>query len=134
MDADLTGAEGVGPQCPLCGNPTLPEFCEPSGIVLCVRCGAVLRHTKGALVPVGRRTDLAEIVTRRLREPDSLQERIQDRVIELIAEKRGVSPDTLRAKISLSDYLGIDSLDVVEVVLAIEEEFGPAFRNDGRAV
>ncbi len=46
-----------------------------------------------------------------------------EKVKELIAEELAVGEDEVTADASFIDDLGADSLDVVELVMAIEEEF-----------
>ena len=46
-----------------------------------------------------------------------------DRVKKLIAEELAVEEDEVTAEASFIEDLGADSLDVVELVMAIEEEF-----------
>ena len=48
---------------------------------------------------------------------------IEARVKELIVEKLGVSEDQLTHEAHFIDDLGADSLDTVELVMALEEEF-----------
>jgi len=48
---------------------------------------------------------------------------ISDRVNTLIVDQLGVEATSLVPEASLLDDLGADSLDVVELVMAIEEEF-----------
>ncbi len=45
------------------------------------------------------------------------------RVAEIIVEQLGVSPEEIFPEASFMDDLGADSLDIVELVMAIEEEF-----------
>ncbi len=45
------------------------------------------------------------------------------RVKSLIAEELAVDPSEVTAEASFIDDLGADSLDVVELVMAMEEEF-----------
>lgn len=45
------------------------------------------------------------------------------RVKDLIAESLGVNPSEVVADASFIDDLGADSLDIVELVMAIEKEF-----------
>lgn len=47
-----------------------------------------------------------------------------DRVKEIIAEQLGVDGDQVTENASFTDDLGADSLDIVELVMAFEEEFG----------
>ena len=46
------------------------------------------------------------------------------RVKDLIAESLGVNPAEVNPDASFIDDLGADSLDIVELVMAIEKEFG----------
>ncbi len=48
----------------------------------------------------------------------------EDRVKEIIAKELEVSPEQLTHEASFIDDLGADSLDTVELVMALEEEFG----------
>jgi len=46
-----------------------------------------------------------------------------ERVKNLIVEELAVDPDEVTIEASFIDDLGADSLDVVELVMALEEEF-----------
>lgn len=46
------------------------------------------------------------------------------RVKEIIVEELGVEADKVTSEASFVDDLGADSLDTVELVMALEEEFG----------
>lgn len=46
-----------------------------------------------------------------------------DKVKELIAEELNVDINNLNLKTKLREDLGVDSLDVVELVMRLEEEF-----------
>jgi acyl carrier protein len=48
---------------------------------------------------------------------------LDDRVTEIIMEQLGVSREEIRPEASFIDDLGADSLDIVELVMAMEEEF-----------
>lgn len=48
---------------------------------------------------------------------------IEDRVKKIVAEQLGVKEDEVRSEASFVDDLGADSLDTVELVMALEEEF-----------
>ena len=48
---------------------------------------------------------------------------IEDRVKKIVAEQLGVKEEEVRAESSFVDDLGADSLDTVELVMALEEEF-----------
>jgi acyl carrier protein len=47
----------------------------------------------------------------------------EERVKEIVAEQLGVDIDSMKPNSSFVGDLGADSLDLVEVVMAIEEEF-----------
>ena len=49
---------------------------------------------------------------------------IFDRVKSIIAEQLGVNEETITPKTDLVEDLGVDSLDIVEIALALEEEYG----------
>ena len=46
-----------------------------------------------------------------------------DKVKELIAEQLDVDADTVTVTSNIQDDLGADSLDVVDLVMSLEEEF-----------
>ena len=48
---------------------------------------------------------------------------IEDRVKKIVAEQLGVKEDEVRTEASFVYDLGADSLDTVELVMALEEEF-----------
>lgn len=48
---------------------------------------------------------------------------LEQRVTDLIVEQLGVSRDEVVVGASFIDDLGADSLDIVELVMAMEEEF-----------
>ena len=47
----------------------------------------------------------------------------QERLIEIIASQLGVDEDNVTPDASFMEDLGADSLDTVELVMALEEEF-----------
>jgi acyl carrier protein len=49
---------------------------------------------------------------------------IEERVKEIICEQLGVSADEVTPQASFIEDLGADSLDLVELVMALEEEYG----------
>ncbi len=48
---------------------------------------------------------------------------IQERVKKIVVEQLGVSEDEVTDEASFVEDLGADSLDTVELVMALEEEF-----------
>ena len=51
-----------------------------------------------------------------------------DRVKKIVVEHLGVEADKVTEDASFIDDLGADSLDIVELVMAFEEEFGVEIR------
>ncbi len=49
---------------------------------------------------------------------------VADKVNSIIVEQLGVDADEVKPEASFTDDLGADSLDIVELVMAFEEEFG----------
>ncbi len=49
---------------------------------------------------------------------------VEDKIREIIVEQLGVAAEEVVPEASFIDDLGADSLDIVELVMAIEEEFG----------
>jgi len=49
---------------------------------------------------------------------------VEERVRGIISEQLGVKKEEIKLESSFIDDLGADSLDTVEVVMALEEEFG----------
>ena len=50
-------------------------------------------------------------------------EDVFDKVKEIIVEQLGVAENAVTQEASFIDDLGADSLDIVELIMAIEEEF-----------
>jgi acyl carrier protein len=48
---------------------------------------------------------------------------INERIKQIVAEQLGVDEDQVTSEASFMDDLGADSLDTVELVMALEEEF-----------
>ena len=48
----------------------------------------------------------------------------EDKVKEIIVEQLGVSAEQVKPEARFIDDLGADSLDTVELIMALEEEFG----------
>ena len=55
---------------------------------------------------------------------------LEDRVTEIIVEQLGVAREDLSPEASFIDDLGADSLDIVELVMAMEEEFDVEIPDD----
>jgi len=48
---------------------------------------------------------------------------VEERVINIVSEQLGVSKDQIKHETSFVNDLGADSLDTVELVMELEEEF-----------
>ena len=49
---------------------------------------------------------------------------IDQRVKDIVVEQLGVKPDQVTPEAKFIEDLGADSLDTVELIMALEEEFG----------
>lgn len=48
---------------------------------------------------------------------------MRKRILQIIAKQLGIEEENINAKSSVIEDLGADSLDVVELIMALEEEF-----------
>jgi acyl carrier protein len=55
---------------------------------------------------------------------------IEDRVKKIVVEQLGVNEDQVTLEASFVDDLGADSLDTVELVMLLEEEFDTEIPDD----
>jgi acyl carrier protein len=55
---------------------------------------------------------------------------VEERIRQLIVDQLGVSVEEIRPEVSFLDDLGADSLDIVELVMALEEEFDVEIPDD----
>jgi len=55
---------------------------------------------------------------------------IEDRVVEIVVEQLDVTKDECAPEASFMDDLGADSLDIVELIMAMEENFGVEISDD----
>lgn len=58
------------------------------------------------------------------------KEQIFDKVKEIIVDQLGVEEEEVTLESSFIDDLGADSLDIVELIMALEEEFGLEIPDD----
>ena len=49
--------------------------------------------------------------------------KVFEKLVEMIVEKLGVEPEEVTPEAAFIDDLGADSLDIVEMIMDIEEEF-----------
>ena len=55
---------------------------------------------------------------------------VEDRVKKIVSDQLGKSTDEIQSDSSFVDDLGADSLDTVELVMALEEEFDTEIPDD----
>ncbi|PIR24798.1 MAG: acyl carrier protein [Deltaproteobacteria bacterium CG_4_10_14_0_2_um_filter_43_8] len=55
---------------------------------------------------------------------------LESRVIQITADQLGISDEDITLTSSFSSDLGADSLDIVELILALEEEFETEIPDD----
>ena len=55
---------------------------------------------------------------------------VQERVIDIVAEQLGVDKEKVTPETSFVNDLGADSLDTVELVMELEEEFAITIPDD----
>lgn len=55
---------------------------------------------------------------------------VEERVKRIVVEQLGVKEDEVTNDASFVDDLGADSLDTVELVMALEEEFGTEIKDE----
>jgi acyl carrier protein len=65
-----------------------------------------------------------------LKRNDLLMSTIEERVKKIVIEQLGVKDDEVTSEASFVDDLGADSLDTVELVMALEEEFDTEIPDD----
>lgn len=58
------------------------------------------------------------------------KEQIFDKVKEIIVDQLGVDEEEVTLEASFIEDLGADSLDIVELIMALEEEFGLEIPDD----
>ena len=58
------------------------------------------------------------------------KEQVFDKVKEIIVDQLGVDEEEVTSEASFIDDLGADSLDIVELIMALEEEFGLEIPDD----
>lgn len=59
-----------------------------------------------------------------------MSESVEDRVGTIVADRLGVEREKVKAETHFVNDLGADSLDIVELVMELEEEFGMSIPDD----
>lgn len=93
--------EGHDSRCPLCGAEAAIEY-SLAGDASCPNCGALLWGEEAVYALMKR----------------------------VIAEQLGVDPEKITPEYSFGEDVGNDSLDVVEIVMVLEEEFDITIPDD----
>jgi acyl carrier protein len=73
---------------------------------------------------------MARLGQRKSNTEESPMSETADRVKKIVVEHLGVEPDKVTEEASFIDDLGADSLDIVELVMAFEEEFNVEIPDD----
>ena len=101
--------EGEPTTCPRCLADVIVERSVLIGDATCPRCGQLLWF-----IQTGDTVRLFDAHP---------SQRIKDRVVEIVANQLGVDRETIANNPALFNDVGADSLDVVELVMELEEEF-----------
>ena len=102
--------EGQPTSCPLCLAYVIVKPSVFFGDATCPNCGQLLWFIQTS--------DTAHIF-------DAQQSpELRERILEIVASQLGVDRDKIANNPALFDAIGVDSLDVVELVMELEEEFG----------
>lgn len=100
--------EGWPGRCPVCEKPVHLEPSEPFGDAPCPHCGSLLRF-----IHVGGELRLLD---------EETAERLRGRLRAWIAEQLGVPEAKIGDEWQALKDLGLDSLDLVELFMEIEDE------------
>jgi acyl carrier protein len=73
---------------------------------------------------------LVEIIYNDLRGGEQLMAEVLERVTKIIVDRLGVEESQVTLEASFKDDLGADSLDVVELVMELEDEFDMEISDD----
>lgn len=102
--------EGYPNRCPLCGNVVCVEPSRPFGDAPCPCCGHLLWF-----LAIG-----SEQLFFLAEQSDDIRERVFDR----LCEELGVHRDNLPSNPASLEELGVDSLDIAELLMELDDERG----------
>ena len=111
--------KGTSNRCPRCRRFFRCKRPASVGSLNCPQCGARLWYRPNS----GRLLGIETIRPGALFFDAQDMERERERIIEAIAKHSNLSPEYVRSKIALEDLLGTDSVDIVELVMELEDEF-----------
>ena len=101
--------EGLPNHCPICDTSICIEPSHPPGDAPCPKCGTLLWFFDTS---AGMRFYESRVVAP-----------LRDKLIQTICENLGVNKDGVTPSSSFLQDVGADSLDIVELVMELEEEF-----------
>ena len=102
-----------------------PQACILTAALIRLRSASRLKRGLKEFVGPGRcRQDVKQ------RKDDNQMSEVAERVKKIVVEHLGVEADKVSDSASFIDDLGADSLDIVELVMAFEEEFGCEIPDD----
>ena len=102
--------EGSANHCPVCDALVCIEPSQPPGDAPCPHCGSLLWFLPTSK---GMRLHDSETVAP-----------LRERILDAICGNLGVSKEEVSHALSFNEDFGRDSLNVVELVMELEEEFG----------
>lgn len=102
--------EGVSNHCPLCTALVCIEPSQAPGDASCPSCGQLLWFSPAEAGVICYDYQLVAP--------------IRDRIYDYISASLGINHYALRSSSSFASDVGVDSLDMVEFVMELEEEFG----------
>ncbi len=110
MSSPTRAPEVVVNRCPLCGSDANIDAAQKHGDASCPKCSGPLWYSKD---PAGARLYKLSAVTP-----------IKDQIGQILKDNLGANPDSITYQTSFVEDIGADSLDIVQLVMALEERFG----------
>jgi acyl carrier protein len=102
--------EGVPNHCPICDTFVCLEPSQPPGDAPCPNCGTLLWFFPTS---AGMRFYESKAIAP-----------LRDKILQTLCANLGVNQEQISTTTSFSKDIGADSLDIVELVMELEEEFG----------
>jgi acyl carrier protein len=101
--------EGAPNHCPVCDSEIRIEPSQPAFDAPCPKCGTLLWFLKTSACT-------------RIYETEAIAP-IRDKIVDRISERLGIPKEQVLRSTSFIEDVGADSLDIVELVMELEEEF-----------